>query len=203
MQEFIKRQWKKLGLALGVVAIGTGLALSGAPAAVGAALLSYNQFDNATKAKVDNTRAFAANADANQAIVKQGGPITDNGTTVKGIDMTGFSGTFIATVSGQVDRTLAAPVAGKQVQPQFSLWRDCDNDGVFEWKTGEGIMSPNATIPDAKDRSVTINGSVKYSVYKACHTKLVAFAYAADGSGYAGEPELSVQWASVTLIPIR
>jgi hypothetical protein len=185
-----------LGLALAFI-------LTGGPKAVGAALISYNSFDTATKQKVDNTRAFAANADAGQAIVKQGGPITDNGTVLDGIDLTGFSGTFIATVSGQVDRTLAAPVAGKQVQPQLSLWRDCDNDGIFEWKTGEGAMSPNATIPDAKDRSVTINGSVKYSVYKACHTKLIAFAYAADGSGYAGEPELSVGWASVTLIPIR
>lgn len=203
MKERLKRHPKLTAVLAAVLGLSIAVMLLGGPSAVAAALISYNSFDTATKQKVDNTRAFAANATANQTIVKQGGPITTNGTVVTGIDLTGFSGTFIAAVSGQVDRTLAAPVAGKQVQPQLSLWRDCDNDGVFEWQSGEGPMSPNATIPDAKDRSVTINGSVKYTVYKACHTKLVAFAYAADGSGYAGEPELSVAWASVTLIPIR
>jgi hypothetical protein len=198
-----KRHSKLVATLLAILGLGAVVMLAGGPQAVGAALISYNQFDTATKQKVDNTRAFAANANAGQVIAKQGGPITANGTPLAGIDLTGFSGTFIATVSGQVDRDVAAPVAGKQVQPQLSLWRDCDNDGVFEWQQGEGPMSPNATIPDAKNRSVTINGSIKYTVYKACHTKLVAFAYAADGSGYAGDPELSVGWASVTLIPIR
>lgn len=180
-----------------------GVTLAGGPAAVAASLVSYTQFDTATKTKVDNTRMFAVNAKADQTITKQSGPIATNGTVLQGIDLTGFSGTFMATISGQVDRTVAAPVAGKQVQPQLSLWKDCDNDGVFEWQTGEGGMSPNGTIPDAKNRSVTINGTQVISVYKACHTKLIAMAYASDGSPYVGDPELVVGWATLALEPIR
>lgn len=185
------------------VAAAAAIALAGGPGAVAATVIDYTQFNASTRAKVDNTRAFAVNADANQDIKKLSGPIAANGTTLKGIDLTGFSGTFIATISGQVDRHTVAGNPGLQVQPQLSLWRDCDNDGVFEWQDGEGGMSPNATIPDAKNRSVTINGTQVYSVYKACHTKLIAHAYSADGSPYKGDPEMVVGWATLTLVPIR
>lgn len=203
MKTFIKRHWGKLVAAAGVVALGTGVALAGGPAAVGAALLSYNQFDASTKSKVDNTRTFTAATTEDKVIAKVGGPITTNGTVLPGIDLTGFSGDFLAIVSGQVDRTAAAATPGLQVQPQLSLWRDCDNDDVFEWQTGEGVMSPNATIPDAKDRSVTVTGVVKFRVYKACHTKVIAMAYdAVQGSESSGQLSVA-KGATVTLIPYR
>jgi hypothetical protein len=188
---------------LAMIAVATVAVLGGVPQAIGAALINYSQFDTATKQKVDNTRAFAANSIPGQTILKISGPIATNGTVVQGIDLSGFSGNFIATISGQIDRIEASGNPGKAVQPQLSLWKDCDNDGVFEWQTGEGGMSPNATIPDQKNRSVTVNGTQMIRVYKACHTKLVAFGYASDGSPYAGAPELQLAWASLTLIPIR
>jgi hypothetical protein len=198
--KFIRKHFGK-GAAVALVAgIATVSAIGGATAA---SYITYNQFDSATKAKVDNVRAFVASSNADVTIAKIGGPITDNGTVVPGIDLTGFSGNFIATISGQVDRTTAASVPGKAVQPQFSLWADCDNDGVFEWKNGEGVTSPNATIPDQKDRSVTINGTAKLRVWKSCHTKLIAFGYASDGSA-AGSGELTAaKGVTVTLVPYR
>lgn len=195
----------RIPIVVGLIAalLVTWVAFNGGPRAVAASLISYAQFDTATKQKVDNVRSFAAASNADTVITKIGGPITDNKTVLPGIDLTGFSGNFIATISGQVDRTTAASVPGKAIQPQFSLWRDCDNDGVFEWKDGEGIMSPNATIPDQKDRSVTINGTALLHVYKACHTKVIAFGYASDGSA-AGSGELTAaKGVTVTLIPYR
>lgn len=198
--QFIRKHLGKLT----AVGLAAGLLVAGAAAGAGAAsYISYYQFDASTRAKVDNVRAFVASSTEDTVISKIGGPITDNATEIPGIDLTNFSGDFIATVSGQVDRTTAATVPGKAVQPQFSLWRDCDNDGVFEWKSSEGITSPNATIPDQKDRSVTINGTAKLHVYKACHTKLLAFGYASDGSS-AGSGELTVaKGVTVTLVPYR
>ena len=200
----MKKLWniKIAGAAVAAAVLAGVVVLAGGPAAVGAALLSYNQFDTATRQKVDNTRAFAVNSSAPVVIAKIGGPITANGTVVPGIDLSGFSGKFLVNISGQVDRTLDASVPGKAVQPQLSLWRDCDNDGVFEWQTGEGGMSPNGTIPDQKNRSVTINGTQVLSVFKACHVKVIAFGYAADGSA-AGSGELTVSNATLSLIPIR
>lgn len=194
---------KLLAFAAGIAVLVGGVALAGGPGAVAASLLSYNQFDSSTKAKVDNVRAFVATSSDAVVIEKIGGPIAANKTVVPGIDLTGFSGNFIATISGQVDRTTAAAVPGKAIQPQFSLWADCDNDGNFEWRSGEGITSPNATIPDQLNRSVTINGTAKLHVYKACHTKLIAFGYASDGSS-AGSGELTaVKGVTVTLVPYR
>lgn len=187
--------------AVALVIAGTALALSGAPAAVGAALVGRAQLTADVKADIDRTKVFAANGTP-VTIDKIGGPIATNGTKVAGIDLTGFSGDFVATISGQVDRTVAATVPGKAIQPQFSLWKDCDNDGVFEWQSGEGVTSPNATIPDQKDRSVTINGTAFLSVHKACHTKLIAFGYASDGSA-AGSGELAVSQVTVVLTQVR
>ncbi len=191
-------------LSVGAVALivaGAVFALSGAPAAIGAALIGRPQLTADVKADIDRTKVFAANGTP-VTIAKIGGPITTNGTVVHGIDLSGFSGNFVATVSGQVDRTVAATVPGKAIQPQFSLWKDCDNDGVFEWQSGEGVTNPNATIPDQKDRSVTINGTAFLSVYKACHIKLIAFGYASDGSA-AGSAELAVSQATVVLTQVR
>jgi len=197
------KAWGKIVAVLGVVALGTGVALAGGPAAVGAALISYGQFDTATKQKVDNTRLFTAMTTTDQVITLVGGPIATNGTVLAGIDLTGFSGDFQAIVSGQIDRATTATTPDLQVQPQLSLWRDCDNDGVFEWQTGEGVMSPNATIPDQKDRSVTVTGIAKFRVNKACHTKVIAFAYdKIQGSSSSGQLVVA-KGVTVTLIPYR
>lgn len=150
---------------------------------------------------------------SNVVIDKIGGPIATNGTVLADINVpVGVSRQYLVTLSGQIDRTTAAATPGKGTQPQLSLWWDKDNDGVFEWKSvadggnDEGLISPNATIPDTKGRSVTVSG--QYWLKTPTGTpgsngrlKVIAFGYNNDTSADGGG-ELTVKNALLTLLPI-
>lgn len=166
---------------------------------------------NAAKAAADAATATANDvrqkvyADAITApvvIANIGGPIATNGTKLSDVDLVLPAGTYLVQVSGQVDRTTAAATPGKQTQPQLSLWFDKNNDGVFQWQTGEGSISPNGTIPDTKDRSVTLNGQTLVTLDVATHVKLLAFGYNADTSS-AGGGELTVGSAMISATPVK
>lgn len=149
---------------------------------------------------VNTVNVLAASADP-QEIGAIGGPIAANGTQLSP-DLVVPPGKYLVTVSGQIDRTVAASDPGKATQPQISLWFDNDNDGVFEWQDGEGSISPNGTIPDAKNRSVTVSGTTVVTITEETHAKLIGFGYAVDGSG-AGSNELTVANATLVLMPLR
>lgn len=167
----------------------------------------------ADAAKTTADQALAAANDVRQKVYadaitapvvidKIGGPIATNGTKLSAVDLVLPAGTYIVQVSGQIDRTTAAATPGKQTQPQLSLWLDKDNDDAFEWQTGEGSISPNGTIPDTKDRSVTVNGQTVVTLDAPTHVKLLAFGYNADTSA-AGAGELTVGAAMVSATPIK
>lgn len=141
-----------------------------------------------------------ASLDAPKAIVNIGGPINTQGTKL-GLGMKLKRGTYLVTVSGQINRTDTAATPDKQTQPQLSLWLDKNADGAFTWQT-EGSISPNATIPDLKDRSVTVSGQAVVKVTASTwDVDLVAHGYNNDQSA-AGSGELSVGSALITAIPI-
>lgn len=152
-----------------------------------------------------NTAIYAQAS--NVVIDKIGGPIATNGTVLTDINIpVGVTRQYLVTLSGQVDRTTAAATPGKGTQPQLSLWWDKNNDGVFQWQDGEGLISPNATIPDTKDRSVTVSGQYWLKTGSGNLTsqgrlKVIAFGYDNDQSS-AGSGELTVRNALLTLLPI-
>jgi hypothetical protein len=154
------------------------------------------------KAKVNDTRTTVLAASATPAdIAKIGGPIAANGTKLS-IDLVAPAGKYLVNLGGQIDRKVTAATPDKQTQPQLSLWRDADNDGVFEWQAGEGSISPNATIPDTKDRSVTVAGQTVITLEAETHLKVIAFGYNNDTSA-AGGGELAVSDATLVLTPLR
>lgn len=155
-----------------------------------------------TKANDVRQKLYADAITAPVVITNIGGPIATNGTKLSAVDLVLPAGTYLVQVSGQVDRTTAAATPGKATQPQLSLWFDNNNDGVFQWQTGEGSISPNGTIPDTKDRSVTVNGQTMVTLTASTHLKLIAFGYNADTSA-AGGGELTVGAALVTATPVQ
>jgi hypothetical protein len=155
-----------------------------------------------TKANDVRQQVYADAITAPVVITNVGGPIATNGTKLSAVDLVLPAGTYLVQVSGQVDRTTAAATPGKATQPQLSLWFDTNNDDVFQWQTGEGSISPNGTIPDTKDRSVTVNGQTMKTLTQPTHVKLIAFGYNADTSA-AGGGELTVGAALVTATPVK
>lgn len=148
-----------------------------------------------------NSTRMLADAANPQEIGLVGGPIKTNGTKLS-MDLTVPAGTYLVTVSGQIDRHQDAAKPGRATQPQLSLWRDKNNNGEFEWQDGEGSISPNCTIPDTTGRSCTVSGSTKISTTATEHWKFVAFGYNGDGSD-AGSNELAVSNATLILVPMR
>lgn len=152
-----------------------------------------------------NTAIYGQASDV--VIDKIGGPIATNGTVLADIKVpVGVTRQYLVTLSGQIDRTTTAATPGKGTQPQLSLWWDKNDNGVFEWQTGEGLISPNATIPDMKDRSATVSGQYWLKTGGNLQTgqgslKVIAFGYANDGSA-AGSGELTVKNALLTLLPL-
>jgi hypothetical protein len=168
----------------------------------GAATESKLGADVQTKLNDQRQKLYADAIDAPVVVAKVGGPIATNGTKLDDVDLVLPAGTYIVQVSGQIDRTTAVADPGKQTQPQLSLWFDNNNDGTFEWQTGEGSISPNGLIPDTKGRSVTVNGQTLVTLDAATHVKLLAFGYNADTSS-AGGGELTVSSAMVSAIPVK
>lgn len=136
-----------------------------------------------------------------KTIANIGGPINTQGTKLD-VSLQLPYGAYLVTVSGQINRTTTAADAGKQTQPQLSLWLDKNRDGAFTWQT-EGSISPNGTIPDLKDRSVTVSGQTKVVVTQSTPLTvgLIAHGYNNDASG-SGSGELSVGNAVISAIPI-
>lgn len=134
-------------------------------------------------------------------IANIGGPINTQGTHL-GLGLQLPFGTYLVTVSGQINRVTAAASPGKQTQPQLSLWLDRNRDGEFTWKT-EGDISPNGTIPDLADRSVTVSGQTILTINQSTplDVDLIAHGYNNDASG-AGSGELAVGSAVISAIPI-
>lgn len=134
-------------------------------------------------------------------IANIGGPINTQGTHL-GLGLKLTHGSYLVTVSGQINRVTAAASPGKQTQPQLSLWLDRNRDGEFTWKT-EGDISPNGTIPDTADRSVTVSGQTVITISQSTpmDVDLVAHGYSNDQTG-AGSGELAVSNAVISAIPI-
>lgn len=171
---------------------------------VKAGALDESDLNAAAQAKLNDARqqVYADAITTPVVITNIGGPIATNGTKLSAVDLVLPAGTYLVQVSGQIDRTTAATTPGKATQPQLSLWFDNNNDDVFQWQTGEGSISPNGTIPDTKDRSVTVNGQTMVTLDQSTHVKLLAFGYNADTSA-AGGGELTVGAAMVSATPIK
>lgn len=147
-------------------------------------------------AEVAPYRAVLANP---VAIENIGGPINDNNTNLE----TGFTlpaGTYLINVSGAFmdDEASETEIA---VYPQLSLWIDKSQDGNFQWKEGEGDISPNALMPNAKDRHISVSGQSIVTLDEETHVGLLGFGYAADQSA-ARSGDIDVVNAVVTATPI-
>lgn len=122
-----------------------------------------------------------------KAITHIGGPINDNFTDLD-TGLTLAPGTYTVTVSGSFESANAAADGTPAVYPQLSLWLDKNNDGDFTWQDGEGDISPNAEMPAAAKRHISVSGTTVITLTEETPVKLLGFGYDANqGSARSGE----------------
>jgi len=124
-----------------------------APAVNQVYLKTYNktvgpaQFTDAVRAQVFDERQLSYSQTATPIVIANvGGTIITRGTDTS-IDLLLPAGRYDVEVSGQINRTETAAVAGKQIQPQLSLYFDYNNDGQMAADWSESSISPNGIIP--------------------------------------------------------
>jgi len=129
-----------------------------------------------------------------------GGKINERNTNLD-TGVTLQPGKYLVTVDGAFQSAVAAPEGAPDVLPQLSLWLDHNGDGKFEWEKKEGDISPNALMPTAADRHISVSGSTVITLTKATKVGLLAFGYAADQSD-ARSGEIDVIGATLTATPL-
>ncbi|MCX6399199.1 MAG: hypothetical protein NTX33_04605 [Propionibacteriales bacterium] len=137
---------------------------------------------------------------APKAITNIGGPINANYTNLD----TGFTlpaGKYLITVDGSFESASVGDPA-VSVYPQLSLWLDKSGDDAFQWQQGEGNISPNALMPTAKDRHISVSGTSVVVLDDDTYVGLLAFGYASDQSA-ARSGEINVTGATITATPLN
>lgn len=141
---------------------------------------------------------FAQLAEA-KTITTIGGPINTNFTNLD-TKITLAAGTYVVNVSGSFISDQAAAAGSPDVYPQLSLWLDKNKDNQYSWQT-EGDISPNALMPRAKNRHISVSGTSILVLTEATDVKLLAFGYDADQqSNRSGE--IKVDRAVITAAKI-
>jgi hypothetical protein len=135
-----------------------------------------------------------------KTIEKIGGPINDNNTDLD-VGITLEPGRYVVTVDGSFISDQAAGEGTPAVWPQLSLWIDRNDDGNFQWQALEGDISPNALMPTAAKRHISVHGSTVIDVDEITNVGLLGFGYAADGSD-ARSGEIKVNRAVLTATPL-
>jgi hypothetical protein len=133
-------------------------------------------------------------------IEKIGGPINDNNTNLD-VGVTLEPGRYVVTVDGSFISDQAAGEGTPAVYPQLSLWIDRNDDGNFQWQALEGDISPNALMPTAANRHISVHGSTVIDVDEITNVGVLGFGYAADGSD-ARSGEIKVNRAVLTASPL-
>ncbi|TWH01477.1 hypothetical protein L615_001800000210 [Nocardioides sp. J9] len=146
------------------------------------------------------TGVEVATLDAPVVVDKIGGPINANNTDLDlGFELP--AGTYLVTVDGAFLSDVAAQDPDVDVYPQLSLWLDKSGDGAFQWQNGEGSISPNALMPTAADRHISVSGSTVITLDAPTRVGLLAFGY--DGQqGTARSGEIKVSEATLTATPL-
>lgn len=127
-----------------------------------------------------------------------GGPINDNNTDLE-VGLTLKPGTYLVTVDGSFISDVAAGEGTPAVYPQLSLWIDRNHDGDFQWQNDEGDISPNALMPAAADRHISVHGSTFVVLTETTDIGLLGFGYAADKSAArSGEIDVNRAWLTAT-----
>jgi len=134
---------------------------------------------------------------ADKTITKIGGPINANNTNLD-TGLTLPAGKYLVTVDGAFESAVAGGAV--DVFPQLSLWLDKDGNGAFSWQT-EGDISPNATMPTAANRHITVSGRSVITLTAPTKVGLLAFGYAGDQSD-ARSGEIKVTDATITATPL-
>lgn len=133
------------------------------------------------------------------AITAIGGPINDNNTDLE-TGLTLPAGRYLVTVDGAFESATSVADA-IDVYPQLSLWIDRNGDDAFKWQDGEGDISPNALMPDAANRHISVSGSTIIELDDETYVGLLAFGYASDQSS-ARSGEIDVKAATITATPL-
>jgi len=129
-----------------------------------------------------------------------GGGINQNNTDL-GVKLTLEPGKYLVTIDGAFISDQAAGDGTPAVWPQLSLWIDRSADGSFQWQENEGDISPNALMPPAADRHISVHGSTIVTVEETTEIGLLGFGYAADQST-ARSGEIDVNRAVLTATPL-
>jgi hypothetical protein len=114
------------------------------------------------------------------SIASIGGPINERQTPLGMVE--GLApGTYIVTVDAAFESDTASTDAGLEVYPQVSLFLDKDGDGRLDYSPDpaldEGIISPNAIMPNAANRHISASGVAMVQLTGAQKIGLVAFGY--------------------------
>jgi hypothetical protein len=142
-----------------------------------------------------------ATLDGTTAIADIGGPINANSTDLD-TGVTLPAGTYLVTVDGSFESDTAAAPDSADVYPQLSLWIDANGDDSFSWQNGEGDISPNALMPTAAKRHISVSGSTVVTLTKSTYVGLRAFGYDSN-QGSARSGEIDVIDATITATPLR
>lgn len=142
----------------------------------------------------------AASLAAPTAIASIGGPINTNNTDLD-TGLTLQPGRYLISVDGQFESDTPASEPAVDVYPQLSLWLDKSGDGAFQWQQGEGDISPNALMPDAANRHITVSGSSVIELTAETYVGLLAFGYDSN-QGTARSGEIDVTSATITATPL-
>lgn len=138
-------------------------------------------------------------ADA-KTIESIGGPINNNNTDLE-VGITLKPGRYVVTVDGAFISDQAAGEGAPAVYPQLSLWIDRNHDGGFQWQQDEGDISPNALMPAAANRHISVHSSTVIVLTETTDVGLLGFGYAADQSS-ARSGEIDVDRAVLTATPL-
>jgi hypothetical protein len=142
----------------------------------------------------------AATLAAPKKIVNIGGPINTNNTDL-GVKLTLPAGKYLLTVDGAFMAAADSSAPTVSVWPQLSLWIDKSKDGAFQWQQGEGDISPNALMPNQKDRHIWVHGSSVVELTEELNVGLLAFGYTST-QGSERSNEIDVIRATLTATPI-
>ncbi|MGH3384889.1 MAG: collagen-like triple helix repeat-containing protein [Nocardioidaceae bacterium] len=97
------------------------------------------------------------------------------------------AGKYLVQVDGAFSSASDAADKTVDVYPQLSLWLDRNDDGQFRWQE-EGDISPNAVMPVAKNRHISVNGTTVVDLDEDTTVGLLGFGYTStQGSERSGE----------------
>lgn len=137
---------------------------------------------------------------APKAIAHIGGGINANNTDLD-TGLTLPAGRYLITVDGAFESAQAAADPSVDVYPQLSLWIDRSGDGAFQWQQQEGDISPNALMPAAANRHISVSGTTVVELTEETYVGLLGFGYdSAQGTARSGD--INVKSATLTATPL-